>query len=648
MKRLLLLVLAQLLVLQAGCITKRELPEEAIAELEYYRSLGDGALLEYLAHPDADVRIRSALALGRIQDPSTIPALAEALSDEIPPVRAAAAFALGQTWDEGAEQILIEALELEKNPRVRGAIVDALGKLGTEKACKPLAEALDAPEPDVRGRAAIALGLLGRREVPHEGADLALIRHADEFDDEVRWRVYYGLARRKPKPALEALIKGLGDEHPLVRAYAARGLGELRDDAALFPLISVLADEDWRVVVNSARALGESGDSRAVEALAQLAESENEHIALTALESLGKLGGARAEEIIAEAIESESWRITATSARAIAMAESVRAVPVLLEILDSPDPRIRAASAQGLGTVGDSRSVEALMNLVSRESNTLVLAAAFGALAGLEGVDPSALRQLAPRCEDMVVAASLAEALGEMGDEESAPVLESLYGRFSNVADVTPHVEILEALGKIGSPESTTFIESALEDPRKPVAEKAAWALEQVTGQNYSESVPVNSTISGTPDFRYARRLAGARVRLGTERGEIVISLLVEDAPLTAANFAKLVEKSFYDGLTFHRVVPDFVIQGGCPRGDGWGGPGYMIPCEYNRVKYGRGTVGMALAGKDTGGSQIFITHSPQPHLDGRYTVLGEVETGMDVVDRIQAGDKIIRAQLIR
>ena len=130
-----------------------------------------------------------------------------------------------------------------------------------------------------------------------------------------------------------------------------------------------------------------------------------------------------------------------------------------------------------------------------------------------------------------------------------------------------------------------------------------------------------------------------ARVR--TNLGEFTLELDPALAPGTVANFVTLARDGFYNGLTFHRVVPDFVIQGGDPRGDGWGGPGYAIRCEYNGAPYRTGTVGMATAGKDTGSSQFFVTHSPQPHLNGRYTVFGRVLDGQDVVDRIQVGHTI-------
>ncbi|SRR5690625_1952866 len=126
------------------------------------------------------------------------------------------------------------------------------------------------------------------------------------------------------------------------------------------------------------------------------------------------------------------------------------------------------------------------------------------------------------------------------------------------------------------------------------------------------------------------------------ENGEtIAIQLFPEDAPGTVENFVKLATDGFYDGLTFHRVIPDFVIQGGCPNGTGTGGPGYTIKCETegNPNKHERGSLSMAHAGKDTGGSQFFICHSPQPHLDGVHTVFGKVIDGIEVVDRVQAGD---------
>jgi peptidyl-prolyl cis-trans isomerase B (cyclophilin B) len=127
------------------------------------------------------------------------------------------------------------------------------------------------------------------------------------------------------------------------------------------------------------------------------------------------------------------------------------------------------------------------------------------------------------------------------------------------------------------------------------------------------------------------------------ENGQkIRIELFPTDAPKTVENFVTLAKKGFYDGLTFHRVVPDFVVQGGCPKGNGTGGPGYQIKAEFNSQKHVRGTVAMARSQHpDSAGSQFYITYGPTPHLDGNYTVFGKVVEGMEHVDRIKQGDRM-------
>ncbi len=138
------------------------------------------------------------------------------------------------------------------------------------------------------------------------------------------------------------------------------------------------------------------------------------------------------------------------------------------------------------------------------------------------------------------------------------------------------------------------------------------------------------------------------QVIMETDKGTMKIELFEQDAPGTVQNFITLIEKGFYDGLTFHRVIDDFMIQGGCPHGTGTGGPGYKIKCEINPNKHLRGSLSMAHAGKDTGGSQFFICHSPQPHLDGVHTVFGRVIEGLDVVDAIRKSDKMQKLTVVR
>src|SRR5439155_716938 len=134
---------------------------------------------------------------------------------------------------------------------------------------------------------------------------------------------------------------------------------------------------------------------------------------------------------------------------------------------------------------------------------------------------------------------------------------------------------------------------------------------------------------------------------LHTTAGDIQWSFFVREAPQTVRNFVRRAERGYFDGLAVHRVVPNFVIQDGDPTGTGSGGPGYTIRCEYNQLRYETGMVGMALSGKDTGGSQWFVTLSPQPHLNGRYTIFAHVTRGLDVARRITQGARVYRVEVL-
>lgn len=142
-----------------------------------------------------------------------------------------------------------------------------------------------------------------------------------------------------------------------------------------------------------------------------------------------------------------------------------------------------------------------------------------------------------------------------------------------------------------------------------------------------------------------------SKVKISTDKGDMIVDLYDNDTPITAGNFLKLANEGFYNGLNFHRVIPNFVIQGGCPTGTGQGGPGYNIPCEVTAPNqfHDRGVLSMAHAGRNTGGSQFFVCHSRQntAHLDGNHTCFGKVIEGLDVIDQIQQGDKIISISVI-
>jgi cyclophilin family peptidyl-prolyl cis-trans isomerase len=217
------------------------------------------------------------------------------------------------------------------------------------------------------------------------------------------------------------------------------------------------------------------------------------------------------------------------------------------------------------------------------------------------------------------------------------------YATLSSPNDVEAMQALVMTLGTIGDVRAVPVLERALRDPDRTVAVRAAASLERITGGNYAGRVQSSSDPVYTDyDWKTLESIPEhLELELTTSRGVITVELLRDEAPFTVLSVVKLVRKDFYDGLSFHRVVPDFVIQGGDPRGDGWGGPGYSIRTETAPVNYYRGMVGIASAGKDTEGCQFFITHSSQPHLDGRYTIFARVLRGMSVVDAIQVGDTI-------
>lgn len=163
---------------------------------------------------------------------------------------------------------------------------------------------------------------------------------------------------------------------------------------------------------------------------------------------------------------------------------------------------------------------------------------------------------------------------------------------------------------------------------------------------NVSKTAPNKSSVADKPGNIVTPDLKKAVIE--TEKGKIVIALFEKDAPLTAQNMEKLIRSGFYNGLTFHRVVKDFVAQGGDPKGDGTGGPGYTIPDELanNPNRHIRGAVSMAHSGPDTGGSQFFIVYQPQRHLDGKHTVFGQVVEGMDIADKLTPGDKMTKVYM--
>jgi len=250
-----------------------------------------------------------------------------------------------------------------------------------------------------------------------------------------------------------------------------------------------------------------------------------------------------------------------------------------------------------------------------------------------------------------VLRSAAATALADIKAVSAAPSLAAAYRAAAADPEYGARAAILAALSRLDRQAARPLLEEALRDPDWAVRVRAAALLKEQGAASLQTAAAMRPAIAGrdvtAPEWQLAVMPRYAPLAyIETTKGTIEIELAITDAPLTVRNFVTLARRGFFNGRTVHRVVRDFVIQDGDPRGDGEGGPGYTIRDEVNQRPYLRGTVGMALDWKDTGGSQFFITHSPQPHLDARYTVFGEVVSGMEVVDRLSTTDVIQRVRI--
>jgi cyclophilin family peptidyl-prolyl cis-trans isomerase len=314
------------------------------------------------------------------------------------------------------------------------------------------------------------------------------------------------------------------------------------------------------------------------------------------------------------------WRRRAAGAELDAVGAPAPAMERLERSLRHPDGRVRAAAAGALATLAESASVandaRARLRGLLGDSDFVVRASALGALAS-----GATLGDLSAALAAQHVTARDADLDARLA---FWTLVDSALARWREVPD-----SVALALDRVPRPTD------ALERARASAIPRfAAW--KDVTGV-------------ARPAAWYearAREAMAARppvARVETDRGALELVLFPADAPLTVHNFVELAERRYFDGLRFHRVVPNFVVQAGDPRGDGNGGPGYAIRDELNPHRYARGTLGMALSGPNTGGSQFFVTHAAQPHLDGGYTVFGQLVEGAGVLDRIEQGDRIVR-----
>ena len=317
-----------------------------------------------------------------------------------------------------------------------------------------------------------------------------------------------------------------------------------------------------------------------------------------------------------------------------------------------PDPHwsVRAALASVLGTLPPGLAVARLTSMLG-DPDQRAVPSVLAALVKLHAPNAATVLLDRLKADDPVVRAAAANGVGELKPANGPQALAEAYRFGDRDATYTARAAALAALAQYGcgDREGRACGRAGRQGLGGARARgRAAQAARSVERRSTRRSVPRRR---GWRPTRIRRRGSSAlpfrpQLYIDTDRGTIQIELAVLDAPLTVDNFVALARKGFFNGLSIHRVVPDFVIQDGDPRGDGEGGPGYTIRDELNERPYLRGTVGMALDWADTGGSQFFITHSPQPHLDAKYTVFGRVVAGMEVVDEIQQWDVIRRVRV--
>ena len=648
---------------------------DEIATLEDRRTTGDGRLVELLVDPDPLVREHAARALGRLSYPEhgaeVTDALARALEDPVTEVRLAAIFGLGLRADPRSAGVLA-AYRNDPDPRVRARVVEAASRIDDPALHAELLVALRDSDLAVRVEAAVAAARWDPERGDEELVDRALLDalrpyllssrrpRTREVETELAWRILYALSRRESVLGRGAYLEYAASAVPLERLFAVRGLACVpTDPEVLRELAEALADPhalgepDWRVAYEAAQALARHADPRSIEPLLAAAEHEHPHVRAAAFQALGRFPEAPKSvlSVLRRGLLDVSTEVKVAALGAVTrVLDPGDAVQNLERYASDEDPIVRAGAAQAAAGVADER-VLPLLERLTRDGDLRVATSAVESLAGRDG--PAAhelLRGLLAHPDNGVRLSAVLALRPIAGPADLEPLLATLESQGDIAAEIVCNA--LETLGGIGGPRAEEALRRGLEDPRPHVRRVARRALVAGGSRATLEAAPpLEVPPPPRPGKDFPRWRFNPMVEVRTTRGTMVFELFPAEAPVHVHNFLELAESGAYRDLLFHRVVPDFVIQGGDYRGDGNGGRpwrGHALRHELGPRPFVRGSLGMPRnEDLDSGGSQFFVTHRPTPHLDGRYTIFGELRAGGDALDRIEVGDRILEVRLL-
>jgi cyclophilin family peptidyl-prolyl cis-trans isomerase/HEAT repeat protein len=652
----------------------------SILGAESRRDALDPAIRRGLTHHDQKLRVAALRALARIEEPSTARYVFPLLGDRDPIVARWAAFAAGQIGGAGAEAALVESLNGSATDP--GMILRSLGRAATASVTPELAQRFGDINPTVRGAAATAVGLIAKRLGADQvmtstlGQELAkLIR---DPEPQVREGATYAFMRMPGPAAASSLPYVLGDRNPEIRAMAVRGLGQ--SEVALQTLDTVLTDPDWRVRYEAVQAIGNLGESNesnapaAAQRLMSILTREVErfgsngtvgsgtstHVIIAIITAAGRLG--EVGDAVLRRLRQVDWRNMGRFDKDTQL-DAARIHCQLSYALDVKDNAINEVRTCGSARLLAWRRLEFESRLLElqgpagipglkamlqyRDSKVRVLATM--SLGNIESPMVNAnLATLLDYRDPYVVAAASTWLLNpQIASNANAAVVTALgtaLRKMSAQADPNFVVGVIDAIGALGKKGDELIKDLAIftNDARPAIRRRVAAVMSQRADRN----IDYGKNPRKAPYKRPAPIGGRPVLTIHTVRGKITIEMFGDVAPRTVGVITDLAKRGFYDGKTWHRIVPNFVAQGGCSRGDGWGGPGYAVDEETSLLPFVRGAVGVATNGRDTGGSQFFIMHSAHPHLNGSYTIFGHVRDGMDAADALQADDRILKAEV--